>query len=60
LYTAFASAHAHVRKAVVLALVSMHSVLGDAFLMRLDALTPPQLKLLTIYIDRNKAEKKTE
>lgn len=57
LFSAFSSSLAHVRKGVVLALVAMHAVLGDALLVKLDSLTPPQLKLLTIYIDRSNAER---
>ncbi|GBG73139.1 hypothetical protein CBR_g12856 [Chara braunii] len=52
LYEAFGSPHAAVRKAVVLALVEMYMMLGDAFIPHLSGLPHTQLKLVTIYANR--------
>ncbi|GBG60645.1 hypothetical protein CBR_g8665 [Chara braunii] len=52
LYEAFGSPHAAVRKAVVLALVEMYMMLGDALIPHLSGLPHTQLKLVTIYANR--------
>lgn len=40
------------RKTIVFCLVDLYVVLGDALMPHLEALSPAQLKLLTIYIQR--------
>eukprot|EP00793_Prasinoderma_coloniale_P004100 PRCOL_00006275-RA len=52
LFEAFDSASADVRKAVVFALVDMWVVLGDALTPHLGALSTSQLKLVTIYVNK--------
>lgn len=49
----FSSVHADVRKSVVFALVDMWTILQDELTPHLSALTSPQLKLLTIYIQKS-------
>jgi hypothetical protein len=40
------------RKAVIFVLVEIYLVIGDALYPNIQELSPPQRKLLTIYIDR--------
>ena len=55
---AFRSNLVDIRKAVVFVLVEMYFVVGDALHSHVASLTPPQLKLLTIYIDRQRSLRK--
>ena len=52
LYQAFKNPSADVRKAVVFTLVELYMALGDAFTPHLNQLNTAQLKLVTIYINR--------
>lgn len=54
---AFHSELVDVRKAVVFVLVEMYLVVGDALHPHVSILSPPQRKLLTIYIDRQMSQR---
>eukprot|EP00299_Pterocystis_sp_00344_P010616 c4787_g1_i1.p1 GENE.c4787_g1_i1~~c4787_g1_i1.p1 ORF type:complete len:475 (+),score=88.69 c4787_g1_i1:187-1425(+) len=57
LLVAFRSPSADVRKAVVLALVAMYQSIGKDMMPHLSQLNPSQLKLVQIYIERQKQPK---
>lgn len=57
LLPAFKSSLVDVRKALVFVIVEMYFVVGDALYSHVASLTPPQLKLLTIYIDRQRSQR---
>jgi hypothetical protein len=45
-----------VRQATILVLAELYGIVGDALYPYLGSLTPPQLKLLTIYIDKRRQQ----
>jgi len=51
------SAQADLRKAAIFVLVEVYMVVGDALFPFTQALSPPQKKLLTIYVDRKLKER---
>ena len=57
---AFKSPLVDVRKAVVFVLVEMYMVVGDSLHCHVSDLTPPQKKLLTIYIDRQMSQRSVQ
>jgi CLIP-associating protein 1/2 len=52
------SALADLRKAVVFILVEMYLGVGDSVFPHITALTPPQRKLMTIYVEKKMNERK--
>lgn len=56
----FGSALVDVRKAVVFVLVDIFAVVGDLLFAHLQELTPPQRKLLSIYIQRQSSGNKQQ
>ena len=54
---AFKSELVDVRKAIVFVLVAIYVVVGDVLHSHVSSLTPPQKKLLTIYIEKNMSQR---
>ena len=59
LFASFNSPDADVRKSVVFCLVDIYSVMGNALMPHLSALSAGQLKLLTIYIQRREDKRRS-
>jgi len=53
------SAIADLRKSVIFILVEVYLSIGEALFPHIQSLTPPQRKLLTIYIDKKMADRST-